>query len=211
VILNILLFCCQIQGLMMKKYSFRLFAIISALFFLQFSYLNAQKSALVIIDIQDFYFPEGDLPLDNPELAADNASLLLEHYRSNNDLVIHVRHNYEPGGGIYKIVSPVENEVVISKDQVNAFLGSNLDSILKSNSITDLVLCGMQTHMCLEAATRAASDLGYSCTVVEDACTTRQLKYGDAVVAAKDVHFVTLATLKSYAKILSLAEFLSND
>ncbi|MDA3821622.1 MAG: cysteine hydrolase family protein [Bacteroidales bacterium] len=196
---------------MMKKYFIRSFLLISLLFSLQLSFLNAQKSALVIIDIQDFYFPGGDLPLDNPELAAHNASLLLEHFRSNNLQVVHVRHNYEPGGGIHKRVCPGKNELVISKDQVNAFLGTKLDSILRKNSITDLVLCGMQTNMCLEAATRAASDLGYSCTVVEDACATRKLKYGDEEVLARDVHLATLATLKSYAKIMSAAEFLGKE
>ena len=95
------------------------------------------------------------------------------------------------------------SEDIISKDQVNAFLGTGLDSILKTNAISDLVLCGMQTHICLEAATRAGSDLGYNCTVVEDACTTRSLKFGDTVVEAKDVHASTLATLRSYAKILT--------
>ena len=61
--------------------------------------------------------------------------------------------------------------------------------------------------MCLEAATRAAHDLGYNCTIVEDACTTRNLIYGDITVLAKDVHYSTLATLKSYAKIVNLNEF----
>ena len=57
--------------------------------------------------------------------------------------------------------------------------------------------------MCVEAATRAASDLGYKCTVIEDACTTRDLKYGDNIVLAKDVHYSTLSTLRSYAKIMT--------
>jgi nicotinamidase-related amidase len=69
----------------------------------------------------------------------------------------------------------------------------------------------MQTHMCLEAATRAAHDFGYECTVVEDACATRDLKYGEITVNARDVHYSTLATLKSYSKIVKLTEFLESQ
>lgn len=66
----------------------------------------------------------------------------------------------------------------------------------------------MQTHMCLEGGTRAAHDLGYQCTVLEDACATRDLKFGDTTIAAKDVHLSTLATLKSHAKVTTVEEFL---
>lgn len=63
--------------------------------------------------------------------------------------------------------------------------------------------------MCLEAATRAAHDLGYRCTVIEDA--SRDSKYKEFTVKAKDVHYSTLATLKSYAKILTLQKFLESQ
>ena len=68
----------------------------------------------------------------------------------------------------------------------------------------------MQTHMCVEAATRAAHDLGYSCTLIEDACTSRDLKYGDNIIPAKEVHYSTLSTLQSYAVIMSTEEYLNN-
>ena len=63
----------------------------------------------------------------------------------------------------------------------------------------ELVIVGMQTHMCLEAATRAAYDLGFKVTVVGDACATRDLTYGDRTVPAADVHASTLATLNRAA------------
>jgi len=66
----------------------------------------------------------------------------------------------------------------------------------------------MQTHMCVEAATRAGSEYGFECIVVQDACATKNLKYGDKEIKASDVHFSTLATLKSYAKIFDVQEFL---
>jgi len=170
--------------------------------------MHAQNKALLLIDIQDFYFSGGEVPLDNPIAAALNAGLILEQFRKSGDLVVHVRHNFEPGGEIHQYVSPASHELVISKDHVNSFRNTNLDIILKENEIEDLYICGMQTHMCLEAAVRAASDLEYNVTVLGDACATRALQYGASIVDAEAVHHSTLATLKSYASIMKVSEYL---
>ena len=170
---------------------------------------DKSKSALIIIDIQNFYFPEGMLPLFEPEKAALNAQQVLNASRESNILVIHVKHNASSGAEIHELVRPKENEKVIIKNKANAFVETDLLNFLNKNNIKDLFLCGMQTHMCLEAATRAASDYGFNCTVIEDACTTRDLKYGDIRVNAKDVHFSTLSTLNgTYAEIINTADFL---
>jgi nicotinamidase-related amidase len=167
-----------------------------------------QKSALLLIDIQDFYFPGGKLPLVEPEKAAQNAAKLLDWFRKEKLPVIYVRHNSEPGGKINDIVKPLPNEKIFSKDAVNCFVGTNLLDYLKSNKIDTLVICGMQTHMCVEAATRAASDYGFKCILIHDACATKDLKYGDRLIKAEDVHYSTLATLKNYATVESTMEFL---
>lgn len=165
------------------------------------------STALLVIDIQEFYFPGGKMECVHPEETAQKAALLIKYFREDGKPVIHIRHNSEPGGAIHKLVQPLTTEKVFSKDEVNSFLNTGLDEYLKAFRIKNLVLCGMQTHMCLEAATRAAHDLGYKCTVVEDACTTRDLVYGEVVVKAKDVHYSTLATLKNYATVLGSDKF----
>lgn len=165
------------------------------------------STALILIDIQYFYFPGGDMELSEPEKAAEKAKQLLDFFREKKALVVHVRHEHNPGGDIYKLVEPLESEKVFSKKEVNSFLGTGLEEYLKQNHIKKLVLCGMQTHMCLEGATRAGHDLGYDCIVIKDACTTRDLKFDDVTVPAKQVHYSTLATLRNYAKILSMQEF----
>lgn len=169
----------------------------------------AQKKALLIVDVQNFYFSEGAVPLDGAEEAAGKAASLLEHFRKQGDLVVHVRHNFSPGGEIHQLVEPLKKETVISKDHVNAFRNTDLAEVLEKAGVEELVVCGMQTHMCLEAAVRAASDLGYTCTVAGDACATRDLTLGDHTVAAADVHLSTLHTLKgSYAHIAETADLI---
>ena len=168
---------------------------------------SLDSTALVLIDIQYFYFQGGAMELSEPEKAADNAKQLLDYFREKKALVVHVRHEFSPGGEIYKLVEPLDSEKVFSKKEVNSFLGTGLEEFLKQNHIKKLVLCGMQTHMCLEGATRAGHDLGYECTVIKDACATRDLKFDDVIIPAKHVHYSTLATLKNYAKVLGLQEF----
>jgi len=166
-------------------------------------------TALLIIDIQDFYFPGGKSPLVNPEAASTNAAKVLAAFRAEGSPVVHVRHEFEPGGSIHASVAPVEGEKVFTKTEVSCFNGTKVLAHLKEIGVEKLVIVGMQTHMCLEAATRAAHDLGFECVVVADACATRDLKFGDRTVPAADVHTSTLATLnRTYAKVVDTETFL---
>ena len=170
------------------------------------------KTALLIIDIQDFYFPGGKSPLVKPEVASANAAKVLEAFRTAGNPVIHVRHEFEPGGSIHASVAPVDGEKVFTKTEVSCFNGTKILAHLKETGIEKLVIIGMQTHMCLEAATRAAHDLGFECVVVADACATRDLKFGDRTVPAADVHASTLATLdRTYAKVVDTETFIAGD
>lgn len=158
-------------------------------------------AALLLIDIQEFYFPGGKLPLENPEAASEKAALVLKLFRDQKLPVIHIQHY--GGSPIHSNVAPLPGEKVITKQEANAFDRTDLLEYLKSLHVKRLVLCGMQTHMCLEAATRAAYDYGFNCVVVQDACATRALKWGDRTVSAADVHASTLATIdRFYGKVV---------
>jgi nicotinamidase-related amidase len=151
------------------------------------------------------------LPLENPEDASLNARKILDKFREKGLLVVHIRHNVQSGVEIHKSVSPIEGEKVISKNCPNAFKDTDLLEFLKSNKIKHIVIVGMQTHMCLEAATWAARDFDFDCTVIADACATRDLKYGDTVIKAQDVHLSTLSSLNgAYAKVMTTHEYLDS-
>ena len=169
-------------------------------------------TALLLIDIQDFYFPGGQLPLVGPEQAAANAAKLLAAFRAAHLPVIHVRHEAASGGDINAAVAPVEGEQVFTKSEVSCFNGTGVLAALRELGVERLVIAGMQTHMCLEAATRAAHDLGFECVVIGDACATRDLTWGGTTVKAADVHASTLATLdRTYATVTDTASFLKDD
>jgi nicotinamidase-related amidase len=170
---------------------------------------DTKKTALLIIDIQDFYFPGGSLPLVNPEPASLNAQKILKKFREKKLLVVHVRHNTKSGAGIHDNVKPVKGEKVITKNYANSFRETDLLEYLNKHQVKRLVIVGMQTHMCVEAATRAACDLGFECILVQDACATRALTFQDKTVSAKDVHYSTLSTLSpTYAAVIDTKTFL---
>lgn len=194
--------------------TWKIFALITLLFGMQANGFSAEKTpqttALLLIDIQDFYF-EGAQPLNNPESAAGNAKLLLDSFRNDKRLVVHVRHQSDTLSDIHEIVTPTADEMVITKNEVNAFAGTDLLPFLREHNVTHLILCGMMTHMCLEAAVRAASDYGFDCTVIGDACTTRDLFYGGKTISSEDVHLSTLSTLdRYYGRVLSVEKYLES-
>jgi len=168
-------------------------------------------TALLLIDIQDFYFSTGRSPLENPDKASLNAKKILEKFREKGMLVVHIRHNAKSGAEIHKHVTPAKEEKVISKDHVNGFRDTDLLKYLRAHKVKKLVICGMMTHMCVEAATRAAHDFGFNCILIGDACATRDLKYGDKIIKAVDVHLSTLSSLNGYyTKIMNAEEYLDS-
>jgi nicotinamidase-related amidase len=176
---------------------------------------------LIIVDIQGFYFEGGAVPLEGSAEASQVAKKVLARFRALGWPVVHVQHlpkgQDETGQAIepeaYRIhqdVAPQPGETVIGKHHANAFRDTGLLATLRELGAHRLVILGMQTHMCLEAATRAAADLGFEVTVVHDACATRALEFGGSTVPAAQVHASTLATLEgTYARVVSADELLA--
>ena len=176
------------------------------------------ERALLVIDIQNDYFPGGNMALEGPEAAAANAARALEQFRSRGGLVVHVRHlSVRPGATffipgtvgaeIHASVRPREGETVVVKNFPNSFRGTSLDSLLKGAGVNELVIAGMMTHMCVDASVRQAADLGYKVTLLGDACATRAQSYAGETVPARQVHAAFLAALNGfYAKVISARE-----
>src|SRR5687768_16664899 len=175
-------------------------------------------TALVVIDIQNDYFPGGAMELEGAEAAGGKAGTALAHFRSKNLPIIHVRHlSVRPGATfflpgtrgaeIHASVQPAAGETVIEKNFPNSFRSTSLRETLESYGIKNLVVAGMMTHMCVDASVRHAADLGYKVTLLGDACATRAQSYGGEKVPAKQVHAAFLAALNGfYAKVIPTHE-----
>ncbi len=195
----------------------RLLSLFITLIMFQYSVIaqlksDSIKTALLIIDIQNFYFP-GDGPgLADPEPASLKAKEILRIFREKKQLIIHVRHKADKDFEIHKNVEPIPYEKVITKEEVNSFLRTDLLEYLNSNNINRLIIIGMQTQLCVEAVVRAGHDFGFECIVIQDACATRDVKFGDKVVKAEDVQTSILSSLNDggYAKVIDLKTFKEN-
>lgn len=178
------------------------------------------STALLIIDMQKDYFPGGKMELEGAVAASEQARQVLAAFREKGLPVIHVQHiNLHQGAGfflphtrgveIHRNVVPWPEEIVIQKHYPNAFRGTRLLEVLRELEVQELVICGMMTQLCVDATTRAAYDLGFSCTVVEDACAARSLRYRGELIPACQVHATFMAALNGiFAKVISVERLL---
>jgi nicotinamidase-related amidase len=110
---------------------------------------------------------------------------------------------------INKHVEPKENEKVIVKHYPNSFRGTGLLDFLKGKEISELVICGMMTHMCIDTTVRAAFDLGFNSIVIGDACATKDLELDGKKVNAKEVQIAYLAGLNgTFAEVKKTSHFI---
>jgi nicotinamidase-related amidase len=175
------------------------------------------KPGLIIIDIQNDYFPGGKMELEGSPAASLQAAKLLEAFRARGLPLVHVQHvSNRPGASfflpdtegvnIHAKVAPRSGETVVQKNFPNSFRGTPLLEHLREQGVDHLVIAGMMTHMCVDATTRAAFDLGFSCSLAHDACATRAIAFGEQRVPAAQVHAAFLAALNGlYAKVQSAA------
>ena len=180
------------------------------------------KTGLVLVDIQNDYFPGGRMELVGISEAGLKAGELLAAFRNIGWPTFHIQHIsvredatfFLPdtdGVAIHDCIKPLAGEPVIQKFYPNSFRDTALFEELKNAGIERLVICGAMSHMCIDATTRAAFDLAFQCQVIEDACATRDLEFRGQTIAAVKVHGAFMAALGSaYSQVLSLAEFQSN-
>jgi nicotinamidase-related amidase len=176
-------------------------------------------SALLLIDIQNDYFPGGRMELEDPLLAAQQAGKLQDFFRRQGWPTVHIQHfSNRPGAtfflpetdgmNFHESIRPLPGEKVIVKHFPNSFRETRLLEYLRGAAIEALVVCGMMTHMCVDATTRAAADLGFPVRLAADACATRALAYAETQVPAGQVQAAFLAALKSYGQVLGTEEIL---
>lgn len=180
-------------------------------------------TGLILIDIQNDYFANGKMELVGINTAGANASALLDLFRENQWPTFHIQHISEHEGAtfflpdtkgveLHESISPLAGETIIQKNFPNSFRDTPLHAALKQYEVEKLVICGAMSHMCVDATTRAAADIGYPCVVIHDACATKALEFEGEKISAKEVHGSFMAALgAAYADVMSLREFQAND
>lgn len=179
------------------------------------------NQALLIIDIQNDYFPGGSMELVGSEAAAGNAAKLISKFRDTNRPIIHLQHIaldpdatfFKPdtkGAEIHESVTPLASVIVVQKNYPNGFRETDLLQHLRDLNVESLVIVGMMTQLCVDTTTRAAADLGFDCTLAHDACATLDLEFGGNKVSAADVQTAYLAGINgAFAKVVATSEVMA--
>jgi nicotinamidase-related amidase len=180
------------------------------------------NQALLLIDIQNDYFPGGAMQLFGSPAAGVQAGKLLQAFRKKARPVIHIQHiSRQPGATFFlpdttgvqfqESVTPISGEAVFQKHYPNSFRDTPLLEHLRKNQITRLVIAGMMTQMCIDTSVRAAADQGFQCLLAHDACATKSMSFGDATVSAENVQTAFLAALNGFfAQVQRVEEICTN-
>ncbi|GAB2742325.1 cysteine hydrolase family protein [Arthrobacter bambusae] len=170
---------------------------------------------LLVIDVQNDYFPGGAYPLAGSDMAVAAAASVIEIFRQSGEPVVHVQHVWDepeasfmrPGTAgveIHNAVRPLPEEVVITKASPNAFIGTELGAVLKRLEASELVVVGMMTSMCVDSSVRAAAEQGFDVVLVHDACAAPDLEFGGVRVPGEMVHAAFVAALgDGFARVVS--------
>jgi nicotinamidase-related amidase len=179
------------------------------------------NTALLLVDIQNDYFHGGMMVLEGSLEAATNAAKILSSFRMKGLPVVHIQHvsahpqatffvSGTAGVEIHESVRPEPGETIFRKRFPNSFRDTPLLEHLRQLDIEKVVICGMMTHMCVDATVRAAFDHGFRCVLIHDACATRSLSFKDELIPASHVHGSFIAALAGlYAGTVDAETYLS--
>lgn len=178
------------------------------------------KTALLLIDVQKG-FQGSHWPQRNNPQAEENMLVVLEHFRQFGQEVIHICHRSQsPDGSFYQDqdrefmvgFEPLASEAVFEKGVNSAFIGTDLESYLGAEKITDLVIVGLTLPHCVSTTSRMAANLGFKVIILSDATASFSLPDLSGNLIAPDLlHQVNLASLnQEFAEILTVSDYLAD-
>jgi nicotinamidase-related amidase len=170
-----------------------------------------KNTALFVIDVQQGHDDPRFGRRNNPDAEARIATLL-DAWRTKGLPVIHVQHlsirpasafhPSHPGVAIKPIVAPRADETLVQKSANSAFIGTNLEQMLRERGIGTVILTGLTTPHCVSSTARMAGNLGFATFVVADATAANEgtvdLNFpgGSGIQSDPElVHMVSLATI----------------
>ena len=140
--------------------------------------------ALLLIDLQNDYFPGGKFPLWNTEVVLENIERAIAKANTQGVPVIHIQHIAKgglspffnegtPGADIHpSILAAAPKATVVVKEFADSFEKTNLEEALTKLGVTDLLVCGMMTQNCVTHTAISKAAEKYSVTILPDCCTT---------------------------------------
>jgi nicotinamidase-related amidase len=168
------------------------------------------KKALLIIDLQNDYFPEGKFPLWNTENILQNIEKAIVKAKDHDIEIIHIQHIADPAMGIApffnensdgakihtKILSAAPDAPVVIKRFADSFHETTLENTLQERDVTELLVCGMMTQNCVTHTAISKAAEKYSVSILTDCCTT----------VDEMLHNIALHAVSTRVKLTTLEE-----
>ncbi|MCL4112707.1 UNVERIFIED_CONTAM: hypothetical protein GTU68_052154 [Idotea baltica] len=144
------------------------------------------KKALLVIDLQNDYFPTGKFPLWNTDEILQKTKTAIKKAQVQNISIIHIQHIADPAMGIAPffnegtegaaihadILAAAPNANKVIKHFADSFEKTNLETILQKEGIDELLLCGMMTQNCVTHTALSKTAEKYKTAILMDCCTT---------------------------------------
>ncbi len=144
------------------------------------------SKALLVIDLQNDYFPGGKFPLWNTDVVLTNIEQAIKVARTQGIPVIHIQHIANPEMGIApffnqgtdgvsihpRILAAAPDAPIVVKEHADSFFGTKLEETLSGLGVDELLICGMMTQNCVTHTAISKSAEKYKVTVLTDCCTT---------------------------------------
>lgn len=163
--------------------------------------------ALIVIDIQNDYFPSGNYPQWHTDIVLSSTLNAINVAKENKIPVILVQHIAQGSSPFFSagsegallhtdILAAATDAPVIIKQHADSFLNTNLQSELSKRQISELIICGMMTQNCVTHTALSEVASTYKVTVVSDCCTSV-----DGMV-----HAIALRALSDRVSVVSTEE-----
>lgn len=171
------------------------------------------STVLLLIDVQEGFDDPYWGKRNNPNAEA-NIKKALELFRANNLPVIHVQHLStednsplrpdRPGSALKEFARPAQGEKLIQKNVNSAFIGTDLEKVLRQMNCKRLIIAGLTSDHCVSTSTRMAGNFGFETYLLGDACATFDRPGPDGkVFPAQDIHDISMASLHNeFAQVI---------
>ena len=167
------------------------------------------KKALLVIDLQNDYFPGGKFPLWNTEVVLQSIEQAIAKANAQGIPVIYIQHVAKgvapffnegtPGAEIHpRILAAAPKAPVIVKEFADSFEKTTLEETLAKLGVTDLLVCGMMTQDCVTHTAISKAAEKYNVTILPDCCTT----------VSEILHLIALHAVSTRVKLVPLSEVL---
>ena len=175
------------------------------------------KRALLVIDVQNEYFPGGQLPITSPHPHFANILRAMDSASASGTPVVVIQHTFArpdapyfrrdtPGWALHPEVAARPRDLWIEKNLPGSFTGTDLEAWLRSRDIDKVAVAGYMTHMCCDTTARQAAHLGLSVEFLGDATGTLAVENSAGSASAEEMHRSILC-----AQQMMISEVLNTD